>query len=93
MIKPSNRRRFPRLEIADEARVYDANGRELGRVAEVSGSGMNIEVSSPEVAKSLAPGQRIRISIVEPGSRETNVMEVKIHRFDGSRLGMEFFTE
>lgn len=90
MLKPSERRRFPRLDISEEARVYDENGRELGKVAQVSGGGMNIEISSPEIPRWLPSGRQLRITVVEPGSRTTNVLDVVVRKQDGSRLGMEF---
>ena len=90
MSEKNNRRRFPRLDISEEARVYDENGRELGKVGQVSGSGMNIETSSPEVARSLESGRRLRITVLEPGSRTTNVVDVVVRRHEGGRLGMEF---
>ena len=90
MTSRPNRRQFPRLEISEEARVYDENGRELGKVSQVSGNGMNIEAGSREIAQSLEPGRRMRITVLEPGSRATNVLEVIVHRSDGDKLGMEF---
>ena len=83
-------RKFPRLEISEEARVYDENGRELGTVSEVSGSGMSLESGSLLVAQSLEIGHRLRITIVEPGSRATNVVEVVLRYRDGKKLGLEF---
>jgi hypothetical protein len=32
----------------------------------------------------------MRITVLEPGSRATNVVEVVVHRRDGVKLGMEF---
>ena len=83
-------RKFPRLEVPEEARVYDENGRELGTVAEVSGSGMSLTAISPSIAQSLEPGRRLRVTIVEPGSRETNVLMVAVRHRDGTKLGLEF---
>lgn len=90
MPKSSERRRFPRLAIPEEARVFDENGRELGKVSEVSGSGMNLEVVPSDVARSLKSGQRIRITVLEPGSRATNVLDVVVRGNDGGKLGIEF---
>jgi hypothetical protein len=83
-------RRFPRLPIPEEARVYDQSGRELGTVAEVSGNGMSLKAASLSVAESLEIGRRMRLTIVEPGSRETNVVVVAVRNREGSKLGMEF---
>ena len=90
MVDLRHRRQFPRLSVAEEARVYDENGRELGKVAEVSGNGMNIELASDKIAESLRAGSRLRITVVEPGSRATNVLDVIVHRHDGQKLGLEF---
>jgi len=86
----SNRRRFPRLVVGEEARVYDETGRELGLLSQVSGNGMNVEVVSLTFAQSLEPGRRMRLSIVESNSRETNVVEVVVRRLEGNILGMQF---
>jgi len=86
----SNRRRFPRLVVPEEARVYDETGRELGLLSQVSGNGMNVEVTSLPFAQSLEPGRKMRISIVEAGSRETNVVNVVVRRLEGNILGMQF---
>jgi PilZ domain-containing protein len=83
-------RKFPRLGIAEEARVYDQNGRELGIVSEVSGSGMGLEAPSASTIESVQIGQRLRLSIVEPGSRATNVVEAVVRFRDGNKLGVEF---
>ena len=60
--------------------MYDETGRELGLLSQVSGNGMNIEVSSLPFAQSLVPGRRMRISIIESSSRETNVVDVVVRR-------------
>jgi hypothetical protein len=86
----NNRRRFPRLVVGEEARVYDETGRELGLLSQVRGNGMNVEVSSLPFAQSLEPGRKMRISIVESASRETNVVEVVVRRLEGTILGMQF---
>ena len=83
-------RRFPRLQVPEEARVYDQNGRELGTVSQVSGNGMSLEAASASILESLPVGTRLRVSIVEPGSRETNVLVVAVRNREGSKLGMEF---
>jgi len=86
----SHRRRFPRLLVGEEARVYDETGRELGLLSQVSGNGMNVEVTSLTFAQSLEPGRRMRLSIVESSSKETNVVEVVVRRLEGNILGMQF---
>ena len=90
MANDSDRRKFPRLDIQEEARVFDENGGELGIVSKASGGGMEIKASSLPVAQSLDPGKRLRITITEPGSRATNVMDVIVRQRQGSSVGMEF---
>ena len=90
MPKSSERRRFPRLTIPEKARVFDENGRELGQVSEVSGSGMNLDGVPHEVARSLKPGQKIRITVLEPDSRATNVLDVIVRGNQAGKLGIEF---
>jgi hypothetical protein len=90
MPKSSERRRFPRLAIPEEARVFDENGRELGKVSHVSGSGMNLEDVPSDAARSLKPGQKIRVTVLEPGSRATNVLDVVVRGNDSGKLGIEF---
>jgi hypothetical protein len=90
MANGQERRRFPRLDIAEEARVFDENGRELGVVSKASGSGLEINTISASVAESLEAGRRLRITITEPGSRASNVMDVIVRQRQGSSVGMEF---
>jgi len=90
MATDQDRRKFPRLDIPEEARVFDENGRELGIVSKVSGGGMTVQASSLAVAQSLESGSRIRITITEPGSRATNLVDVLVRQRQGSNVGMEF---
>jgi hypothetical protein len=85
-----NRRRFPRLDITEEARVYDEGGRELGTLSKVGGGGLTLDTASPEIAQSLAIGNRLRITITEPGSRATNVVEVVVRNKEAASVGFEF---
>jgi hypothetical protein len=90
MPNADERRKFPRLDIPEEARVFDENGRELGVVAKVSGGGIALQAASLPVAQSLEPGSKLRITIKETGSRATNVLDVIIRQRQGSSVGMEF---
>jgi hypothetical protein len=51
---------------------------------------MSLNAASLPLAQSLEIGRRLRLTIVEPGSRETNVVVVAVRNRDGSKLGMEF---
>ena len=90
-MRSSNKhRRFPRLLVGEEARVYDETGRELGLLSQVSGNGMNVEVTSLPFAQSLEAGRKMRLRIVESNSKETNVVEVVVRRLEGNILGLQF---
>ena len=90
MTDRAERRRFPRLDIPEEARVYDENGRELGKVSQVSGGGMNLQAVSNSVAQAMEPGRKLRISVIEPGSRATNVVDVIVRQQINGNVGLEF---
>src|SRR5579864_7596854 len=90
MAADRERRRFPRLEIPEEARVFDENGRELGTVTAVSGGGMTMKAASLPVAESLDAGRRLRITVTEAGYRATHDAEVVVRDREGGSVGMEF---
>ena len=49
-----------------------------------------VRTSDQAFAQSLEPGRRMRLSIVESTSKETNVVEVVVRRLEGKILGMQF---
>jgi hypothetical protein len=51
---------------------------------------MTLEPKSPEVAESLAVGKRLRVTVTEPGSRATNVVDVIVRSTEPSNVGFEF---
>jgi hypothetical protein len=85
------RRQFERLPLPDHALAIAEDGRELGQVSEASGGGMMIQCT-PEVAKSFQVGQRMRVTVVEPGSQTRNVIDVVVRYVEKSAIGMEFVT-
>ena len=65
----SDRRQFERLDLSDDAFAVDASGRELGKVTQASGGGMMIKPKSADIATSLPVGERVTITVMEPGSQ------------------------
>ncbi len=51
---------------------------------------MGLEAPSASAIESLSVGQRLRLSIVEPGTRATNVVEAVVRFREGNKLGVEF---
>jgi hypothetical protein len=86
----TDRRRFDRLPLHEDAVAIDAAGRRLGRVVHVSGGGMQIECGASVIASSLAPGQRLRITVLEPASNVSNTVDAEVKHVDGMMVGLEF---
>ena len=85
-----NTRQFKRLELSEEAMAVDDRGTELGRVSNASGGGFRIFPASPAALKELAPGRRMRITIVEPKSQARNTLDVEVRHMEGGAVGLMF---
>jgi hypothetical protein len=86
------RRQFKRLELSDDAYAVDGTGRELGKVRMVGGGGMLIDAATPAIAKTLTPGDRIAVTIMEPKSQTSHSIDVLVRYKDGQQVGVEFIT-
>ena len=86
----SNRRKFPRLELSEDALALDEKGRELGKVVETGGGGMLITTHSAEIADSLVVGKNLRITIHEPQSHTSNMLDTVVRHRKGLKIGVEF---
>ena len=86
----TDRRRFDRFPLPEDAVAIDGSGRRLGRVVHVSGGGMQVECSSAEIARTLAAGQRLRLVVLEPASNISNTVDVEVRHVDGMMVGLEF---
>ena len=85
-----DRRRFERLELSDEAIAVDKSGRELGKVTQASGGGMMVKPKSAEIASSLAQGQRVEITVMEPGSQTRHTIDMIVRYSSPEQIGLEF---
>jgi hypothetical protein len=86
----SDRRRFERLELGDDAIAVDETGRELGKVMQASGGGMMVKPKSSEVAASLAQGQRVQVTVMEPGSQTRHTIDMVVRYASAEKIGLEF---
>lgn len=84
------RRQFERLELPDDAVAIDDSGRELGRVAQAGGGGMLIHTGSEKAAAGFQPGQKLRITVVEPRSDNRHTLSVVVRYSKGPDVGVEF---
>ena len=85
-----NRRAFERFAISDQALVLDDQGKTLGRVSLAGGGGMTIHAESPAIAERLELGHALRVTIVEPGNKVSNTIDVVIRYRQGSEVGVQF---
>lgn len=84
------RRRFERIDLFAAAFALDAQGNDLGRVAEVSGGGMRLDPVSPWARKRLAEGQQLVVTVLEPASGSKTEMHVGVRYIDEQRIGLRF---
>ena len=91
MAEGIDRRQFKRIPL-DDTTAVDSAGRELGKVSQASGGGMMIHPPNRDIADSLTLGQRLQVTILEPGSQTANTIDVVIRYHDGEKIGFEFVT-
>ena len=87
-----NRRKHERLEMTEHAVAVDSEGREIGRVALAGGGGVTIESASAEAAARVAIGERLQVTILEPGTQTRNTIDMVLRHRVGNQLGFEFVT-
>lgn len=86
----SDRRRFERLELSDDAIAVDETGRELGKVIQASGGGMMVTPKSAEIAASLSQGQRVQVTVMEPASQTRHTIDMVVRYASAEKIGLEF---
>jgi hypothetical protein len=78
------------LLLSYDARVIDENFCELGKVVETGGGCMLITTHSGEIADSLTIGKNLRITIHEPQSHTSNMLDTVVRHRKGLKIGVEF---
>jgi hypothetical protein len=86
----TNRRKHVRLEMTEHAVALDAHGREIGHVSHAGGGGVTIEAASEDSASKFEIGERLRVTILEPGTQTRNTIDMVLRRRVGKQLGFEF---
>ena len=86
----SDRRKFERLELSDDAIAIDKTGRELGKVTQASGGGMMVKPKSADIATSMPKGERVTITVMEPGSQTRHTIDMVVRYSSSEQIGLEF---
>ncbi|MBV9669359.1 MAG: PilZ domain-containing protein [Acidobacteriales bacterium] len=86
----TNKRRIPRFLITEDARALDSNGSEIGRVSQLSGTGVLVQCSSEIVAEHLVSRGETCIVLVEPRTQATRPIPVVVRYREGRSIGFEF---
>jgi hypothetical protein len=86
-----DRRSHQRLELTSTTIAVDSEGRLLGRISHAGGGGMQIE-PKPGVAELLPNGTVLRVTVMEPDSQTSHVIDVVVRYNDGKSIGVEFVT-
>ena len=90
-VKPSaERRKFVRLNLPASAYAVDSLGNELGNVTEASGGGLQLHPASPMARLAMRPGQRLVVTIVEPGTDNRTEMPVEVRYIRSNSIGLLF---
>jgi len=87
-----NRRRHERLSMTEHAIALDDKGRELGKVVKAGGGGVTIESASSDAAARVPMGERLQVTILEPGTQTRNTIDMILRHRVGTQLGFEFVT-
>lgn len=88
----SERRQFPRFTIPENAMAYEG-GRKLGRVSQVGGGGMLIDVVSEGISPAeFPPGRRLRVTVLESATGARTTIDVIVRYATSSGVGAEFVT-
>jgi hypothetical protein len=84
------RREFERVDLPATAFAVDAHGNEMGRVVEISGGGLQLNPASPWARVSLAKGQRLVVTVVEPTTGNKTDMSVEVRYIRSHCIGLLF---
>ena len=86
----NERREFERLKLPEDALALDDAGHELGHVSHAGGGGMLIHTSSETAASAFLPGQRMRITVLEPRTDNRHTLRVVVRYHKGKAVGVQF---
>lgn len=86
----TQRRQFERLQVSEHAIAIDTKGRTLGRLLEVGGGGMLVELASWLSIDDFPTGRVMRITVVEPQADVRNTIDVVVRYTVSGQVGFEF---
>jgi hypothetical protein len=86
-ISDQERRKFVRLDLTEDVRALDTDGRDIGRVEKVGAGGMQIRLTNGHAP--FQPGQQMEIKIVEPGDVQQQ-FKVEVRVCHGDIMGVQF---
>jgi PilZ domain len=85
------RRRFVRLDLKENVRALDSQGRDIGRIEKVGAGGMQIRISETAPVQRYEPGSHLQIRVVEPGDVQQQ-FKVEVKVCDHGLMGVEFLS-
>ncbi len=86
----SEQRQFPRVKFTEHAVAVNESGLQLGKVKEVGGGGMMISAASQEALMLMPVGRKLRINVIEPGTKTTTPLNVEILYVRNNDVGVKF---
>lgn len=85
-----NQRQFPRLKVTEQAIAVNERGLQLGRVKEVGAGGMTIVAASQEALLLMPVGRKMRVNVIEPGSKTTTTLHIEVLYVRDKNVGVKF---
>lgn len=89
-MQEGERREFARVDLPAAAFAMDKDGKDLGRVVEISGGGLQIDPASPWARLALSKGQQLVVTVVEPGTGNETEMSVEVRYVRSHTIGLRF---
>jgi hypothetical protein len=83
-------RQFPRVKVTEHAVAMNDRGLQLGKVKEVGAGGMMLTEVSQEALMLMPVGRKLRINIIEPGSKTTTPLNVEVLYIHDDNVGLKF---
>ncbi len=85
-----DQRQFPRFKITEQAVAVNDRGLQLGKVKEVGAGGMTIVASNDEALLLMPVGRKMRVNVIEPGSKTTTTVNVEVLYTRKREVGVKF---
>ncbi len=84
------RRQFPRVKVTENTVAVNDRGLQLGKVKEVGAGGMMITAASEEALMLMPVGRKMRINVIEPGTKTTTPLTVEVLYVRNNDVGVKF---